>query len=193
MPVATARTKKSQETVKTSVKARYDIVLHRGVLITKSRLRNLGNDLGPYRTKSNKVVSFRKSGHKICNDHCATSLKMHIRSTWPYRLREVMAQHQFSILGMAAHTCTRKVNSWTQHYSIYLGMAAHKKKNCDRNTYTTVPTCIVHIHNCLDHTHKKKKSPWGDLNSRPLVYKTSALTPELQRHLHRNRAIKSSK
>ena len=29
---------------------------------------------------------------------------------------------------------------------------------------------------------KKKESPWRDLNSRPLVYKTSALTTELQRH-----------
>ena len=29
---------------------------------------------------------------------------------------------------------------------------------------------------------RKKKSPWRDLNSRPLVYKTSALTTELQRH-----------
>ncbi len=29
---------------------------------------------------------------------------------------------------------------------------------------------------------EKKVSPWRDLNSRPLVYKTSALTTELQRH-----------
>ena len=36
--------------------------------------------------------------------------------------------------------------------------------------------------------YKEKKemmSPWGDLNSRPLVYKTSALTAELQRLIHR--------
>ncbi len=39
---------------------------------------------------------------------------------------------------------------------------------------------------------KKKKvdeSPWRDLNSRPLVYKTSALTTELQRqHSFKNGA-----
>ena len=31
---------------------------------------------------------------------------------------------------------------------------------------------------------KEMMSPWGDLNSRPLVYKTSALTTELQRLSH---------
>ena len=39
---------------------------------------------------------------------------------------------------------------------------------------------------------KKKKrtcSPWGDSNSRPLVYKTSALTTELQRRLERSSRI----
>ena len=39
----------------------------------------------------------------------------------------------------------------------------------------------------MDNLKKKKKeknhSPWRDLNSRPLVYKTSALTTELQRQL----------
>ena len=38
---------------------------------------------------------------------------------------------------------------------------------------------------------KKKRtcSPWGDSNSRPLVYKTSALTTELQRRLERSFSI----
>ena len=52
----------------------------------------------------------------------------------------------------------------------------------------TIEICLHHkIVPCrnqkFSHCSKKKGgSPWRDLNSRPLVYKTSALTTELQRH-----------
>ena len=49
----------------------------------------------------------------------------------------------------------------------------------------------VKVRHTLDYFRKKKRkkgknknlSPWRDSNSRPLVYKTSALTTELQRQL----------
>ena len=41
---------------------------------------------------------------------------------------------------------------------------------------------VVEVRKVVEKKKKgKKKSPWRDLNSRPLVYKTSALTTELQR------------